>query len=258
MTDAFNTADQTIPMADQTSFDFNNVQLPAPVDPSLLQLSEEDWLRQLPELNNLAPLSFESMNDTLDASYLSPPPRSQAHQSRWETLQGQDYCLQYHQAQVPSELTIIPITRLSLLYLAHAGKVINLISLGDISRGTLSWGPVATQLGSSNHIMLSETTTMPSMLAEQQRIDEHTNTWSMASAPNQMNTLPLASGPIIRYQGPLYPARRGRRKGRLTEEQAQQQQVARLNGVCIRCWWTRRPVIHHFVSVDHDYLQLFL
>lgn len=122
MTDAFNTADQTIPMTDQASFDFNNIQLPAPVDPSSLQLSEEDWLRQLPELNNLATLSFESMNNTLDASHLNPPLRSQAHQSQWETLQGHNHCLQYHQAQVPSESTIIPITRLSLLYLVHAGK----------------------------------------------------------------------------------------------------------------------------------------
>ncbi|CAM1504797.1 Fc.00g023880.m01.CDS01 [Cosmosporella sp. VM-42] len=47
MTDAFNTADQTIPMADLVSFDFNNIQLPAPVDPPLLQLAEEDWLMQL-------------------------------------------------------------------------------------------------------------------------------------------------------------------------------------------------------------------
>ncbi|KAM5370858.1 hypothetical protein ACJZ2D_008291 [Fusarium nematophilum] len=202
MTGTLNTADQMIPMVDQASFDFNNIHLPAPIDPSLLQLSGEDWLRQLPELNNLAPLSFESMNSTLGNSFFSPPPPSQAHQTQRETLQGHDPCPQYHQAQAPS----------------------------GISRGALSWGPVASQIGSTDHIMPSETTTMPSTLAEQQRTDEHTNDPSTASSPNQMNTLPLASGPVIRYQGPLPPARRGGRTGRLTEEQAQQQQIARLNG----------------------------
>ncbi|KAJ3538514.1 hypothetical protein NM208_g5872 [Fusarium decemcellulare] len=209
MTDVFNTADQTIPIAEQVSSNFNNAQFSAAVDLSLLQLSEEDWLRQIPELNNLAPLPLEPVN-TLDASFLSPAPLSQSHQSQWEAPRGLDNCPHDHQIQVP----------------------------GEMSGVTHSWAP--SQLSGSNPIMLSETTTIPSMLDERQHTYEHANTGEVASNPIQMNPIPPASGLIIRYQGPLPPARRGGRRRRLTVEQARRQQMARSNGVCIRCRLTGR------------------
>lgn len=53
---------------------------------------------------------------------------------------------------------------------------------------------------------------------------------------------PLEIQPNTQSTRELPKARRGGRRGPLTEEQAQSQQVARLSGVCIRCRKTRIKV----------------
>ncbi|KAF5004127.1 hypothetical protein FDECE_9341 [Fusarium decemcellulare] len=209
MADVFNTADQTIPTAEQVSSNFNNVQLSVTDDPSSIQLSDEDWLRQIPELNILAPLPLEPVH-TFDASFLSPAALPQSHQSQWKTPQELDNCPHNHQIQVP----------------------------GEMSGGTHSWTP--SQLGGSDPVMLSGTIPIPSMLDERQRTYAHASAWGIASNPGETNPITPASGPIIRYQDPLPPARRGGRRRRLTVQQAQRQQMARSNGVCIRCRLTGR------------------
>jgi hypothetical protein len=46
----------------------------------------------------------------------------------------------------------------------------------------------------------------------------------------------------------LPPARRGRRRGKLTAEQIKEQRDAKLRGVCVRCRKTRIKVLNHLLS----------
>lgn len=259
MTDAIEASTSSMAMADHAPFDFNSVQFPASVVPSILQFSEENMLQQVDELNNVANPSFESMDiDTFDVPFTDLIPQHwnfQAQEFPFGSVQGHE--VPHPQVSAPCKLTTIPKVSLSSSCFTHADQMLNFLYSDDTSGETLSRDPNVPEIDPLSHALHSQTSAVPSAFMEQPCAHECivSENPMMASGQTKLGLLP--NGPIVQIKDALPPYRQGKQTGRMTKEQAQQQYLARLNGVCIRCWWGRRKVTYCCSLVDHGYLQLF-
>ncbi|KAK2669079.1 hypothetical protein RAB80_014605 [Fusarium oxysporum f. sp. vasinfectum] len=96
MIDAF---DQTVPMTEQSTYDFNIAPTLDDSDPLALANSDDDWLIQFVELNHQVPSALESVDNSFGLCLSGPPLQSQGDQSQQQAIQWDGNFLNDHSIQ---------------------------------------------------------------------------------------------------------------------------------------------------------------
>lgn len=112
MIDAF---DQTVPMTEQSTYDFNIAPTLDDSDPLALANSDDDWLIQFVELNHQVPSALESVDNSFGLCLSGPPLQSQGDQSQQQAIQWDGNFLNDHSIQHTSELPIRSFVFIKLL-----------------------------------------------------------------------------------------------------------------------------------------------